>query len=96
MRGTKRVERLLGESRLRDTYDAAKALEEELGAPPTVREVVSRLGLTRRHISRVHGDLVKLVKLGLMKDLDIKSRTFSARDGPATDEVDWEAVLLAD
>jgi 2-hydroxychromene-2-carboxylate isomerase len=91
VKGEKRVERL--ESRVRETYRALKALEEELGAPPTVREVVDRLGLTKRHISRVHGDLVLLAKLGRVRDLDIKSRTFSARDGPAADEVDWEALL---
>lgn len=92
MKGRKRVERL--SPRLRDTYRELQTLEEKLGAPPTVREVVEKLGLEKRHISRVHGDLVTLAKLGLVRDLEIASRTFSARNGPPPDEIDWEEVLL--
>lgn len=91
MKGKKRLEHL--HPRLRDTYNMVQRLEQELGAPPSVREVVRGLNLNKQHISRVHGDMLTLVKLELLEKGPIPTRCYRAI-GPPADEIDWEGLIL--
>ena len=93
MKGKKRVERLT--PRMAAPYQALRDLEGRLGAPPSVREVVQHLGLERKHISRVHGDLSTLEEMGLAQKLEIPTRCFKVPDGaPHPDDIDWESLIL--
>ena len=89
MKGQKRVERL--RPRLKELYAVHKQLER-LGAPPSIREVINALGLDENYVSRVHGDLETLEKLGLVERLPIPTRRFRCI-GPPPDEINWEELL---
>ena len=87
MKAKKRIERWT--KPLRDTYQALAELQRALDAPPAVREVVRFLGHNKDHISKVHGDLLRLEQMGLVRKLEISTRCFKAI-GPPADEIDWE------
>ena len=79
-------------ARTREVYEALCEAHQETGIPPTIRLLVSKLGLTEEgFVSVVYYALQELMELGLVqKRVPISTGMYVPMLSP--DEVDWETL----
>lgn len=83
-------------ARTREVYEALCASHKETGIPPTIRLLVSKLGLTEEgFVSVVYYALQDLMEMGLVEKQVPISMGMYVPVLPA-DQVDWKTLLGGD